>query len=85
MLTLTAAGADKGVALEVACRDHGIDPADVVAIGDSHNDIAMFRVAGSSIAMGQASDEVKSAAAEVTASNDDDGVALAIERILAAS
>jgi len=46
LLTLTAKGADKGVALTVACRDHGIDPSEVVAIGDSDNDIAMFRVAG---------------------------------------
>jgi Cof subfamily protein (haloacid dehalogenase superfamily) len=83
LLTLTATGADKGVALGVACRDHGIEPGDVVAIGDSDNDIAMFEVAGASVAMGQASDEVKAVATSVTASNDDDGVALAIERILA--
>ncbi len=83
LLTLTASGADKGLALTVACRDHGIDPSDVVAIGDSDNDIAMFEVAGASIAMGQASDEVKAAAGSVTASNDEDGVALAVERLLA--
>jgi Cof subfamily protein (haloacid dehalogenase superfamily) len=83
LLTLTATGADKGVALTVACRDHGIDPSEVVAIGDSENDIEMFRVAGASVAMGQATDEVKAAATSVTATNDEDGVAQAIERLLA--
>jgi hydroxymethylpyrimidine pyrophosphatase-like HAD family hydrolase len=43
----------------------------------------MFRVAGGSFAMGQASDEVKAAAQAVTASNEEDGVAQAIERLLA--
>jgi hydroxymethylpyrimidine pyrophosphatase-like HAD family hydrolase len=71
------------VALQVACRGEGIDPADVVAIGDADNDIEMFRVAGGSFAMGQATDAVKAAAKAVTAANDQDGVALAIERLLA--
>lgn len=83
LLTLTAKGADKGVALEVACRDHGIEPSDVIAIGDSGNDVEMFRAAGASVAMGQADDEVKAAATYVTAPNDQDGVAQAIERLLA--
>ena len=83
ILTLTAVGADKGLALAVACRDLGIDPADVVAIGDADNDVEMFRVAGGSFAMGQATDAVKAAAKAVTASNDEDGVAQAIERLLA--
>ena len=82
ILTLTAVGADKGVALTVACRDLGLDPAEVAAIGDADNDIEMFRVAGGSFAMGQASDEVKAAAKAVTASNEEDGVAQAIERLL---
>jgi len=83
ILTLTAVGADKGLALAVACRDLGIDPAEVVAIGDADNDMEMFRVAGGSFAMGQASDTVKAAAKAVTGSNDADGVAQAIERLLA--
>ena len=81
-LALTAAGADKGVALAVACADLGLVPQQVVAIGDAHNDIEMFRVAGGSFAMGQADDEVKAAASAVTAPNDQDGVAQAIERLL---
>jgi Cof subfamily protein (haloacid dehalogenase superfamily) len=82
MLTLTAAGADKGAALSVACADMGLATDDVVAFGDAEADIEMFRVAGASVAMGQASSHVKSMATYVTASNDDDGVAVAIERLL---
>jgi Cof subfamily protein (haloacid dehalogenase superfamily) len=83
ILTLTAVGADKGVALAVACRDLGLDPSEVVAIGDADNDIEMFRVTGGSFAMGQASEEVKAAARATTGTNEDDGVAQAIERLLA--
>jgi hydroxymethylpyrimidine pyrophosphatase-like HAD family hydrolase len=83
VLTLTGAGADKGVALAVACAELGITTADVAAIGDAENDVEMFRVAGMSFAMGQATDEVKAAATRVTASNADDGVAVAIEQLLA--
>ena len=83
ILTLTSTGADKGAALAVACKDLGIHPAQVVAIGDAENDVEMFRVAGTSFAMGQASDMVKAAATHVTATNDDDGVAQAIDRVVA--
>jgi hydroxymethylpyrimidine pyrophosphatase-like HAD family hydrolase len=83
LLTLTATGADKGAALEVACGDLGIAPRDVVAFGDAENDIEMFRVAGASVAMGQASEALKAAATTVTATNLDDGVAVAVEALLA--
>ena len=81
-LTLTAKGADKGIALRIACAEAGLDPLSVVAFGDAENDIAMFRVAGASFAMGQAKDDVKAAATAVTLSNEEDGVASAIRRIL---
>ncbi len=81
-LTLTATGADKGVALGVACRDLGISPSEVVAFGDADNDIELFAAAGASYAMGQASERVKAAASAVTASNADDGVGRAIESLL---
>ncbi len=82
MLTLTAAGADKGAALSVACADMGLSTEEVVAFGDAEADIEMFRVAGASVAMGQASNHVKSMATKVTATNDEDGVAVAVERLL---
>jgi Cof subfamily protein (haloacid dehalogenase superfamily) len=83
LLTLTAAGAHKGVALGVACIELGLMPEDVVAIGDADNDIEMFKVAGGSFAMGQAAPEVQAAATAVTATNAEDGVAVAVERLLA--
>ena len=83
ILTLTAVGADKGVALAVACKELGISPADVVAFGDSGNDMEMFRVAGASVAMGQADARIRAAATFVSARNDEDGVAIGIERLLA--
>ena len=82
MLTLTAAGADKGAALSVACADLGISTREVVAFGDAEADIEMFRVAGTSVAMRQASAHVKSMATTVTLGNDEDGVAVAVERLL---
>jgi len=82
VLTLTAAEVSKGVALDRACRDLGLEPGEVVAIGDAENDLEMFRVAGYSFAMGQAAEEVRRAATAVTASCEEDGVAQAVERLL---
>ena len=83
ILTLTAAGADKGIALGVACDDLGIALDEVVAFGDSGNDLEMFRVCGAAVAMGQGTDEIKAAATFISARNDEDGVAVAVERLLA--
>ena len=82
ILTLTAATASKGEALKAACAHLGIDPREVVAFGDAHNDLEMFKIVGASVAMGQAEAEVKAAATAVTTRNDEDGVARAIERLL---
>jgi Cof subfamily protein (haloacid dehalogenase superfamily) len=84
ILTLTATGADKGVALGVACEDLGITLDEVVAFGDSDNDLEMFRVAGAAVAMGQAEGRIKAAATFVSAPNHEDGVAVAVERLLTA-
>ncbi len=82
ILTMTATGADKGRALQVVCTDLGISPHEVVAFGDAENDIDMFRVAGASVAMGQAAEHVKAAATFVSARYDEGGVAVGIERLL---
>ena len=58
-------------------------PTEVVAFGDSENDLEMFRAAGASVAMGQADEHTKSVATHITARNDEAGVARAVERILA--
>jgi Cof subfamily protein (haloacid dehalogenase superfamily) len=82
ILTLTAANADKGAALLAACADLGVDPSEVVAFGDARNDLPMFSVAGASVSMGQAADGVKAAASYVSGDAADDGVAMAVERLL---
>ena len=72
--------ATKQRALARLCADFQIPAEKVLAIGDSRNDIPMMRWAGMGIAMGNALPEVRQAVRYVTARNDEDGVALAIER-----
>jgi Cof subfamily protein (haloacid dehalogenase superfamily) len=60
-------------------RDLSIPLEQIMAIGDNNNDIGMLRTVGWGVAMGQASEAVKSAARVVTTSNWEDGVAIAIE------
>lgn len=83
VLTLTSANASKGDALRAACRHLGIGTDEVVAFGDSENDLEMFRAAGASVAMGQADERTRAAATAVTGRNDEAGVAQAVERLLA--
>jgi hydroxymethylpyrimidine pyrophosphatase-like HAD family hydrolase len=54
----------------------------IATIGDMQNDLAMFKKSGLSIAMGNATDDVKKHASHVTASNEEEGFAGAIEFIL---
>lgn len=82
LITITAPGIDKGSGLLALCRHLGIEPAEAVAIGDSEVDIPMFRIAGTSVAMANGTDEAKSAANQATLGADDDGVAVFIESIL---
>jgi hydroxymethylpyrimidine pyrophosphatase-like HAD family hydrolase len=56
----------------------GIPPAQIATIGDGPNDILMFRKSGFSIAMGNAGDNVKAQASEVTDSNENEGFAKAV-------
>ncbi len=72
--------ASKKDALARLCADFQIAPERVLAIGDSRNDVPMLRWAGTGVAMGNALPEVKENVRFVTASNTEDGVALAIER-----
>src|SRR5262249_6828020 len=77
-----AAGATKAAAIEWATAHLGLGAGGVVAIGDSPNDIPMLRAAALGVAMGNASPTVIAAADVVTASNNEDGVAQAIDRYL---
>jgi Cof subfamily protein (haloacid dehalogenase superfamily) len=75
-------GTSKSVALQDIADKLGIDMQNVMTLGDNLNDIEMICDAGYGVAMGNALDAVKEKADWVTASCDEDGVALAIERIL---
>ncbi|MBM4038374.1 MAG: HAD family phosphatase [Planctomycetes bacterium] len=74
--------ASKWAALRDILDANGIAPEEVVAIGDDENDISMLQAAGLGVAMGNAAYAVKSAAHLVVPSNDEDGVARVIERLL---
>ncbi|WP_375429085.1 Cof-type HAD-IIB family hydrolase [uncultured Sphingomonas sp.] len=82
-LDVTALEANKGNGVEALARAAGVDLAAVMVIGDMPNDLPMLERAGLPVAMGQAPDEVRAAADWITASNDEDGVARALDRLLA--
>jgi Cof subfamily protein (haloacid dehalogenase superfamily) len=81
-LDITPAGTDKGVTVVGLARRLGIDVSAIATIGDMENDVAMFRQSGFSIAMGNATPEVKHLANAVTISNEDDGFANAVEQLI---
>ena len=83
-LDVTAPAANKGDGVTFLAEEFGVALADVLVLGDQANDLPMFARAGHSIAMGQGPDRVRAAADEVTASNDEDGVAKALEKLIAA-
>lgn len=82
-LELMAPGVSKQAALATLADRHGLDAADVVAFGDQVTDAGMLRWAGHGVAVANAHPVALAAADEVTASNDEDGVARVLERLLA--
>jgi Cof subfamily protein (haloacid dehalogenase superfamily) len=83
IVEISAPGVDKAHGLRVACERHGISLAQTIAFGDMPNDIPMLVRAGHGVAVANAHAEVRSIAREITASNEDDGVAAVLERLLA--
>ena len=79
---ITPPGHDKGTFVDAMSARIGIPLEAIAAIGDMQNDLPMFGRAGFSIAMGNASEDVKARASRVTASNKQDGFAKAIALIL---
>jgi Cof subfamily protein (haloacid dehalogenase superfamily) len=79
---LTLRGANKGTALEILSNHLNIQPNEIAAIGDQLIDLSMFEYAGLSVAMENAHEAVRKAARWVAPSNDSDGVAWMIEKIL---
>lgn len=84
LLEISGLGVSKAGTLARCCAERGISPEEVVAFGDMPNDIEMLSWAGTSYAMANAHPEVLAATSRRTGSNNDDGVAAVIERILEA-
>jgi Cof subfamily protein (haloacid dehalogenase superfamily) len=80
LVEISASGVSKASGLALLAAEWGIEAPDTIAFGDMPNDLAMLAWAGRSIAMGNAHPDVRAAADEVTATNDDDGVAKVLER-----
>ena len=81
-LDINPEGVSKGSALELVRRTLRVEPGDTVAIGDQRNDIEMLHWAARAVAMGQAPDEVKDAADEVTGTVEEDGLVPVLRSLL---
>jgi Cof subfamily protein (haloacid dehalogenase superfamily) len=81
LLEISASGVSKASALARVCETREIDRRDVIAFGDMPNDLPMLAWAGHSVAVANAHPDVRAAADEVTASNDEAGVARVLERL----
>ncbi|MCB5180488.1 HAD family hydrolase [Streptomyces antimicrobicus] len=76
-------GVDKGSGLALAAAELGVEAAATIAFGDMPNDIPMFAWSGRGVAMANAHRELKAVADEITLSNQEDGVAVVLERLFA--
>lgn len=74
--------ADKGQALADLAHIYGISREEIMAFGDAPNDVEMLRYAGTAVVMANAAEEMKTIADYVTLSNNEDGVADAIKKLL---
>ncbi|MEU0846415.1 MULTISPECIES: HAD family hydrolase [Streptomyces] len=81
VVELLPLGLSKATGLSLAARRLGLKAADTIAFGDMPNDIPMFGWAARGVAMANAHEELKAVADEVTSSNDEDGIAVVLERL----
>ena len=81
IVELLPLGLTKATGLSLAARRLGVTARDTIAFGDMPNDIPMFGWAAHGVAMADAHDELKAVADEITASNEDDGIAVVLERL----
>jgi Cof subfamily protein (haloacid dehalogenase superfamily) len=81
-LDVTNPHANKGAVVDYLAGRLDIPRDAIATIGDAHNDVSMFKRSGLSIAMGNAEDDVKASASDVTSSNEDDGFAHAVEKFI---
>ncbi|MEU9554447.1 HAD hydrolase family protein [Streptomyces fumanus] len=82
LLEISGPGVSKASTLALCCAERGISHEEVVAFGDMPNDVEMLTWAGQSYAMGNAHPDAIAAASGRTVANNDDGVAVVIERLL---
>ena len=78
---LVPKGIDKAQSLLRLLAKLNLTPQDMIAFGDGYNDLSMLRLAGMGVAMSNAAPEVRSEANYVTLSNEEDGVAVAINKL----
>jgi hypothetical protein len=87
ILDILPAGCSKASALLHLAELRGINASEILAIGDNWNDLPMFQVAGQSAIMANAPEDLRGLATErgwrIVPSNDEDGVAVVIEAVLA--
>ena len=79
-LELLNKNANKGLAIQTLAKKLNIHKHEIMCIGDQNNDLPMFDVAGTCIAMDNATDELKFRATDITDNNNSDGVAKAIQK-----
>ena len=84
-LAILPVGCSKASGVAALAAYYQIPLEQVMALGDSYNDLEMLRIVGLGVAMGQAPEKVKAVARTVTTTNQEDGVALAIERYVLAA
>lgn len=84
-LELVPKGIDKAQSLSVLLKEIGMTKDEMIAIGDGFNDLSMIKYAGLGIAMENAQDIVKENADFITLSNEEDGVAYAVEKFFLAN
>lgn len=81
-IDVVAVGMNKAKGIDVLAKKYGIDSSEIMVIGDSDNDLAMFGYAGFSVAMGNAFESIKSIADAITDDVESDGFATAVEKYI---
>lgn len=79
LVDVLRAGCSKGAALREWAAQRGVEPTEVMAIGDNHNDVDMLEFAGTAVVMGNACADLRERGWAVTATNDECGLARAVE------
>jgi len=81
-IEITSSGVSKGKAVEILASYYNLKREEIIAIGDSENDLSMIEFAGMGVAMGNATDMVKGKSNFITDTNDNEGVAKAIKKLI---